>query len=189
VKGAEHRPRRQRAPVEALIERLEHGVDDIAQAIRLHRLHGAEYDRAPPARMTAFAPGSRATRDSDTRGRPCGSPRRVRRAGAQMAAKPGLPPRSSSACRFVVEDGGSVQDMTATMPTSRTTDADQSAAAPSVGKRTTSSKWVLQDAVTAFCELCEGAGRHASGEKKRAPLFRRSSALASSRFPLIKRGA
>jgi hypothetical protein len=45
VKRAQHRPRRQRAPVEALVESLEHGVDDIAQAIRVHQAHGGEYAR------------------------------------------------------------------------------------------------------------------------------------------------
>jgi hypothetical protein len=42
VKGAEHRPRRQRAPVQALVESLQDGIDDVAQAIRLG-LHGVEY--------------------------------------------------------------------------------------------------------------------------------------------------
>jgi hypothetical protein len=47
VKRTEHRPRRQRPPVEALVESLEHGVDHVAQTIRLH---GGEYDRAPRPR-------------------------------------------------------------------------------------------------------------------------------------------
>ena len=50
VEGAEHRPRRQRPPVEALIERFEHGVDDVAETIRVRRLHDAEYDAAPRRR-------------------------------------------------------------------------------------------------------------------------------------------
>ena len=43
VKRAEHRPRRQRPPVEALVERFDHGIDDVAQAIRARRLHAPEY--------------------------------------------------------------------------------------------------------------------------------------------------
>ena len=42
VKRAEHRPRRQCPPVEALVERFDHGVDNIAQAIRVC-LHAPEY--------------------------------------------------------------------------------------------------------------------------------------------------
>jgi hypothetical protein len=38
VKWAEHRARRQRPPVEPLIERFEHGIDHVAQAIRARLL-------------------------------------------------------------------------------------------------------------------------------------------------------
>jgi hypothetical protein len=47
VEGAEHRPRRQGPPVEALVEGLQDGVDDVAQAIRGDRLHAAEYAGTP----------------------------------------------------------------------------------------------------------------------------------------------
>ena len=42
VKRAEHRPRRQCPPVEALVESLDHGVHNISQTIRA-RLHAVEY--------------------------------------------------------------------------------------------------------------------------------------------------
>ena len=42
VKRAEHRPRRQCPPVEALVESFDHGINDVAQAIRV-RLHAPEY--------------------------------------------------------------------------------------------------------------------------------------------------
>ena len=42
VKRAEHRPRRQCPPVKALVERFDHGIDNVAQAIRV-RLHAPEY--------------------------------------------------------------------------------------------------------------------------------------------------
>jgi len=49
VKRAEHRPRRQCPPVKALVERFDHGIDKVAQAIRVC-LHAPEY--APPRAST-----------------------------------------------------------------------------------------------------------------------------------------
>ena len=54
VKRAEHRPRRQCPPVEALVERLDHGIDNVAQAIRACFMRPS-MPRAAPARMTAIA--------------------------------------------------------------------------------------------------------------------------------------
>ena len=54
MKRAEHRPRRQCPPVKALIERFNHRIDDISQAIRVG-LHLPDYAIPAPARMTAIA--------------------------------------------------------------------------------------------------------------------------------------
>ena len=45
VKRAEHRPCCQGPPVKALVESFDHGIDDVAQAIRA-RFHAPEYARA-----------------------------------------------------------------------------------------------------------------------------------------------
>ena len=50
VKRTEHRPRRERAPIKAVVECLDHGIDDIPQAIRVRR-HAPEY--CPSARPGA----------------------------------------------------------------------------------------------------------------------------------------
>jgi hypothetical protein len=56
VERAEHRTRRQRRSAEALVESLEHGVDDVAQAIRPHRFHGPGVcPHPPPTGMTGIA--------------------------------------------------------------------------------------------------------------------------------------
>ena len=55
VERAEHRPRRQRRPVETLVEGLEHGVDDVSQAIRAHRPHARSMPASGAARMTGIA--------------------------------------------------------------------------------------------------------------------------------------
>jgi hypothetical protein len=55
VERAEHRPRRQRRAVEALVEGLEHGVDDVAQTIRAHRSHARSMPASAAVRMTGIA--------------------------------------------------------------------------------------------------------------------------------------
>lgn len=43
VERAQHRARRERGPVETIVERLEDRIDDIAQPIGRHRLHAPEH--------------------------------------------------------------------------------------------------------------------------------------------------
>src|ERR1044071_9830035 len=59
MERAQHRPRRQRRPIQPLIEGLERCVDDVAQAIGRHRLHPPIMHAPPAARMTWIATPAR----------------------------------------------------------------------------------------------------------------------------------
>src|SRR5258705_11570156 len=52
VERAEHRPPRERRAVEALVERPQHGVDDVAQAIPAHGPHAPTMPPSATARLT-----------------------------------------------------------------------------------------------------------------------------------------